>query len=254
MVPMLQHVDPPGSTGALQVSLKALIDLLVLIALMVAAALPLLLLIVAADWLFRHGKLTAIDASAGAWGEVILSLGAMALPLAWIARRWRSLEIPAGTTPAAGVVFGLVAGLLAAGISYPTGWLGQWTGNDILPSNTAYVDQLLQGPWLLSLLVLVVMAPVSEEIVFRKFLLARFLKSGHPLLGIALTSVLFGLMHEPFPSGEQSIAGWALLLADYSLAGTLFAAAYCLTGRLSAAILAHATNNLIVCLAYWWSF
>ncbi len=115
------------------------------------------------------------------------------------------------------------------------------------------MEQLLQGPWLLPLLVLVVVAPVTEEIVFRKFLLARFLQSGYPLLGIALTSVLFGLMHEPFPGAEQSIAAWALLLLDYSLAGALFALTYRISGRISAAILAHATNNLIVCAPYWWS-
>ncbi len=138
----------------------------------------------------------------------------MILPLAWISRRWSSLEIPSLTAPSAGAAVGLGAGLLGAGISYPVHWLGQWTGNDILPSNTVYVEQLLGGPWLLPLLVLVVVAPVTEEILFRKFLLARLLRSGNPLLGITLTSVLFGLMHEPFPSGEQSIVGGTLLLAD----------------------------------------
>ena len=188
------------------------------------------------------------------WMNNALLLGVMASPLAWIAWRWRSLHIAPTATPAAGATLGVLAGLLAVAVSYSTYWVCQWTGNDLLPRNAEYVERLLQGPWLLTPFVLVVIAPVTEEIVFRKFLLARFLKSGHPLLGIVLTSVLFGLMHEPFPRGEQSIAGWALLLVDYSVMGALFAAAHCITGRLSAAILAHDTNNLIACLAYLWSF
>lgn len=251
MAPLLQPHAGPGRAGPGQASLLALTDLVVVVALMFAGALVLLLTLAAADAAWGLAGMAQVDAGAAAWVETVLSLGAMALPLAWIARRWRTLHITPSMPCATSVACGVVAGVLAAGISYPAGWVAEWTGHQVVPSNAAHVQQLLEGGWLLSVFALVVVAPVTEEIMFRKLLLARFLKSGLPVLGIALTSLLFGLMHEPFPGGEQSVAGWTLLLIDYSIAGALFAVAYWITGRLSAAIVAHGTNNLIVCMVYW---
>jgi len=135
MAPLMDPVDRSGAAGAAEVSLKSMGDVLVMAALFFAAVVPLLFLLGVADWLWKRARLGPIDEVAGLWGEPILALGTMILPLAWISRRWRFLEIPPVTAPAAGAAIGQGAGLLGTGISYPVHWLGQWTGNDILPSN-----------------------------------------------------------------------------------------------------------------------
>ncbi len=103
MAPVLKNADEQGRAGALQVSKNALGDLLLIVALVIAATLPLLLLMEVADWLWTRAGSAEIDASTGLWVEITLSLGAMCLPLAWIARRWRCLEIPLSGTPETGV-------------------------------------------------------------------------------------------------------------------------------------------------------
>lgn len=253
MPPKLQVEAGSGPVSAGVVSLQALTDLVVLVLLTFAGATLLLFLSAMAAAAWGLAGLTTSDGASIPWINNAVLLGSMASPLAWIAWRWRSLHIAPTTTLASGAALGVLAGVLAVAVSCSTHWLGQWTGNDSLPRNAESLDQLQQESWLLAALMLVVIAPITEEMVFRKFLLARFLKSGYPLLGIALTSVLFGLMHEPFPGAGQSIAGWALLLLNYSVMGALFAAAYCLTGRVLAAILAHATNNFIATAMYWGS-
>jgi exosortase E/protease (VPEID-CTERM system) len=81
-------------------------------------------------------------------------------------------------------------------------------------------------------------APVVEELAFRGYLMRRF-ASAHfekvpparsGLLGIAVSSVLFGTLH---PAWHAGIAY-----------GLLYALAYLVRGRLADAMLAHAASNL----------
>lgn len=174
------------------------------------------------------------------------------VPLLWVWRCWPTLSVPTLKSLPASLAWGVGAGLLGFLINYPMDWLVRSAGSEIpVASNVELVEQLLAASTLLALADLVVLAPVAEELLFRKLFLGRFIKSGSPYWGLVLTSLLFAFMHEPFPAQEQTLVGWLLLFTYYFLMGILFGGVYVKTGRLSAAIAAHATNNLaVVCLFY----
>lgn len=115
------------------------------------------------------------------------------------------------------------------------------TGLKLAPSNQQVLQNLGKQWPLVMVFFAVAVAPVFEELFFRKQLFARFANAGHVLLGYMLSSLLFALMHEPFPT--QGIGAWLLMLALYGALGAVFAWVYRTTGRLWPAILAHASNN-----------
>ena len=90
----------------------------------------------------------------------------------------------------------------------------------------------------------VVTVPIAEELAFRGYLARRLVNrefgsvpfSAVTLLSIGLSSVAFGLMH-----GQHWMVG--------IVAGLAFAGMMKWKGRLSDAIVAHATSNLL--LAVW---
>lgn len=173
------------------------------------------------------------------------------VPLLWVWRCWPRLSVPARESLPSSLAWGVGAGLLGFLVSYWMDWLARWAGSEMpVASNVEMMERLFAASTLLALIDLVVLAPIAEELLFRKLLLGRFIKAGLPYFGVVLTSLLFAFMHEPFPTQEQTLHGWLLLFMDYFLAGILFAGVYIKTGRLSAAIVAHAINNLIVCLHF----
>jgi uncharacterized protein len=72
---------------------------------------------------------------------------------------------------------------------------------------------------------------VGEELFFRGWLT--------PLVGVTLSSVAFGLLHQVRGRARWAWAGWATLM------GVTFATLYELTGHLAGPILAHVTINLV---------
>ena len=85
----------------------------------------------------------------------------------------------------------------------------------------------------------VVTVPIAEELAFRGYLAPRIGPGGPavgparlPWIGIAVSSVLFGAMH------ERVLAG--------TVAGLLYALAFARRGALGDAILAHATTNALL--------
>jgi len=91
--------------------------------------------------------------------------------------------------------------------------------------------------WLV-ILDVVLLAPLFEEIVYRGFLqtgLVRLMRS--PLLGIALTSVIFSLMH----AGSVPVYTLATLFAVSIGFGVVFER----TGRIGAPIVMHAAFNAL---------
>lgn len=184
--------------------------------------------------------------------QSFLFIGSFSIvPLLWVWRCWPALSVPARESLPISLAWGVGAGFLGFFISCSMDWLARWTGSEMpVASSVELMEQLFAASTLLALIDLVVLAPVAEELLFRKLLMGRFIKAGSQYWGIVLTSLLFAFMHEPFPTQDQTLHGWLLLFLDYFLAGVLFAGVYVRTGRLSAAIAAHATNNLIVCLHY----
>jgi hypothetical protein len=72
---------------------------------------------------------------------------------------------------------------------------------------------------------------IAEELVFRG-LLAQ-------LVGVVLSSVAFGLLHQVRGRARWAWAAWA------TVTGAVFGAIFALTGSLAGPILAHVTINLV---------
>lgn len=163
----------------------------------------------------------------------------LAAALAWAWRRpGRGVSLARGG-PGAAVAVALVVALCAQALPGLVAALGI----PLAPSNRQAIEELV-GAWPVFASVAVVLgAPLAEEAFFRGVLLRRFLLAGRPGLGLLLTSGLFALAHELFADGP-----WTQTLsttAVYGAMGLLFGAVYVRTGRLWAAILAHAGANAL---------
>ena len=91
-------------------------------------------------------------------------------------------------------------------------------------------DSPLQLVWIFFALALI--PAICEELLFRGFILGRFLETGQPGQSLMMTSLLFGLFHRNLP---------ALLPA--TLAGIMLAFAVWRTGSLYCGIVIHTTVN-----------
>lgn len=127
-------------------------------------------------------------------------------------------------------------------------WLLERIGNVPEPTNMKMLQEALAfSPWLL-LGVAVLLAPLSEELLFRRVFYGRFQDAGKPLTGMWVTGALFALMHE-IPGTTASPWPMALvLLAFYWLMGMSLAWIYRRSGTLLSPVLTHATNNLLACI------
>lgn len=105
------------------------------------------------------------------------------------------------------------------------GWAGVW----------------LAGVWLCFRLIgAVAIAPITEELAFRGYLLRRLVAADFTavsyrhlkLLPLLVSSLVFGALHQNFLGGV--------------LAGVLFALAQARRGRLADAMLAHAVSNALI--------
>lgn len=100
------------------------------------------------------------------------------------------------------------------------------------------VDQLGLGTGLSSdlgtVIVVAGLVALAEELLFRGVLVGAWQRAGQPLIGIALSTLLFGLAHATV--GQRSVVIAALL-------GLLLAVAYVVTRSLVAPVLAHACLN-----------
>ena len=82
-------------------------------------------------------------------------------------------------------------------------------------------------------LVLGVVAPVWEEVIFRGFLLPSLAQLFSPIVGICLTSLVFSLVH-------FTTEGFLPLM----ILGIIFGASYCATANLFPAIMLHSLWNI----------
>lgn len=141
----------------------------------------------------------------------------------------------------------LLVGALSFAVTMAASALGQRAGIEQMPTNQPLIESV-SGPHPgLLLAFAVVLAPLYEELLFRRVLFGRLWAAGRPWLGMALSSMAFALMHElPGLTGNDWPAT-LLLWTCYAAMGATFAWVYRRTGTLWAAIGAHATNNLLAC-------
>jgi membrane protease YdiL (CAAX protease family) len=167
---------------------------------------------------------------------------------------YRHLFRPSGMTFDAG--FGLeigwarVGGLLAAvSVAVAAGLWGEWVMDRLsqpfhLTSHWAEwfdADLVWASPSLtaISLIEYVIFAPLFEELAFRGLLFAILRRKFRFLPAALISAGIFGIAH-----------GYGLVgLLSVCWSGVLWAWIYEKTGSLLPGILAHAINNLLVCLA-----
>jgi uncharacterized protein len=97
-------------------------------------------------------------------------------------------------------------------------------------------DPLQLFYYAVTIIAVVIVAPITEEFIFRGVLMHRWAIKWGITASILLTSTVFALVH-----------GDIFILPRLSLA-IISAVAYCNTGLLSVSILLHAMNNLLVTL------
>jgi membrane protease YdiL (CAAX protease family) len=164
---------------------------------------------------------------------------ALGLIVAWLARR-RGLDAadlgfvkPRSWWPATAVVFGAYAIIVLYGIVL--------AGLDALGADVSAFDEGNVEPfpedatvtvYALAVLVIVVVAPVTEELFFRALAFRALLGSWGPAAGIAGSGLLFGLFH--FDPN---------VIAPFTAIGALFAYSYQRTRSLWIPIAAHAIFN-----------
>ena len=78
----------------------------------------------------------------------------------------------------------------------------------------------------------VAIAPICEELFFRKYIYGNFLSSGLPAYGLIFSSLIFAGLHFSF-----------ILMPVYVLIGIVLALSYKSTGSILTPILAHILNN-----------
>lgn len=91
----------------------------------------------------------------------------------------------------------------------------------------------------------VVLAPLYEELLFRRVLFGRLWHAGWPVLGMALSSLVFALVHEMPGLNGKPAGSTVFLVLVYAGMGAIFAWVYRRTGTLGAPIAAHILNNAI---------
>ena len=187
------------------------------------------------------------------WLRVLLEVGAqlcLLLALLWW-DRLRPLPAPvvplrARWSPRMALLVGMLAGCVLLVLDPAlVRLLDRLGAGDLTPANDALVRESLQDGPLPALLSIGVLAPWLEERLLRGRMFGRFRNAGRPVAGIVLTSLLFALLHEFGPDSHQPLAEWLALIGVYAWSGVVFGLLYLWSGRLGAAIVAHAVNNLM---------
>ena len=116
---------------------------------------------------------------------------------------------------------------------------------DLEPSNLDLIrDGFARFPVFLALFA-VVLAPLYEELLFRRVLFGRLWAAGRPWLGMLLSGAAFAFIHEIPGTSGNGLPEILQLWLVYGGMGVAFAWLYRRTGTLWAAIGAHTLNNAI---------
>lgn len=191
--------------------------------------------------LAQPGALAQILIALFSMGNTALLLYFWRRPATALERRhsWQALR-RAGTW---GAVVGVA--LLTFLSSTAAAWLGERLGVPPNPSNLAPIRELTSSTPVFTMAFAVLLAPLYEELLFRRVLFGGLWRAGYPILGMLLSGLVFALAHEAPGLNGNGLAPTLLLLAVYTGMGVAFAWVYRRTGTLWAPIAAHALNNAL---------
>jgi len=134
------------------------------------------------------------------------------------------------------IVGRLVVGLLAAIFSH---------GSALTQANNVRLPHATLAEVLVLAIPLVILAPVTEELMFRGMILRTFLRRMPFWPAAVLSTLLFGLAHT---YEVATLAGAATLAASVGVLGMVNCFLVRITGRLTPGMMLHATANGIAVL------
>lgn len=162
---------------------------------------------------------------AGLLAPAVMVLAGFLLSWLWTRQFPNLLHLPGGRT----ALLGLLVAALSMGLTTLLYRSSKTFEEALRQSGTRVGEEALRMAGYPVMLVVVIMAGLGEEVLFRGGL--------QPIIGILPAALLFGFSH-----GGWRREMWAYVVAA-SLSGTLFGIAYHLTGELWVSIIAHALHN-----------
>lgn len=169
--------------------------------------------------LFIAAVLLLFAVAIGLWSTKILGL--------WKSeKKWRLLEASGFLSIGFIVLFGVK--MIGSQLIMIEEGYGKTSANQELIQNSSL-------PVLLLFIFTVFFAPVLEELLFRGIIMGKVFGKDS-ILGLLLSSYLFGLIH-----GPTNIGSWVL----YAGIGLVLGIIYRLSGKYSYALILHFVNNLI---------
>lgn len=138
---------------------------------------------------------------------------------------------------------GVGAGLAALGLSVGLALVFAAVAGEPPPTNTEGFEGIDISPLLFVVTIglVGVVTPFAEEVFFRGLVLGAARKAWGVPVGVAFSSVLFGLIHI-----QDTALGWAYVGTITALYGVVFALTRLWTdGRIAAAIIAHMVVNTV---------
>ncbi|PAE06449.1 CPBP family intramembrane metalloprotease [Terribacillus saccharophilus] len=169
------------------------------------------------------------------WWSLITFLLAVIIVCFMLRKDMRAPAVRSATGPGMTIVwiiigfFGAYAGQIIAGL-IETYAFGITQGSE----NTSNIlDAVREVPAFV--LIVVVFAPVLEEIIFRKILFGEIYKRTNFFVAVLISALVFGAVHGDF-----------LHLLQYFVMGVVFAALYVQTKRIIVPIITHGLMNLMV--------
>ncbi|MCR8968228.1 CPBP family intramembrane glutamic endopeptidase [Streptococcus zalophi] len=133
--------------------------------------------------------------------------------------------------------------ILVVAIGYPVILLGSILGSLFISADgqattdnqQIILDLISRVPMVIMFVMIVIGAPIMEELLFRKFL-PHYLFKNRPTLGLIVGGILFALFHMPTNLGSFII---------YGLMSTVLTFVVYKTKRIEYSIILHFLNNLI---------
>lgn len=115
-------------------------------------------------------------------------------------------------------------------------------------ANNAAVKSLMDSQFILTTICTVIIAPITEETLFRGLLFGQLYRK-QPILGYMISILVFAAVHVVSYIGQQSPLSLLISLVQYIPAGFVLSFVYTKAGTLTAPIFIHATLNLLATLA-----
>lgn len=105
-----------------------------------------------------------------------------------------------------------------------------------IPSNQMFIESLATKDFLVIMIILTIMAPFVEEIIFR-YIIQKTLKRFRSMCSILISSVLFSLMH--YQGGD------IIPIINYFISGLCLATIYDRSENIAITYTVHRINNFV---------